>query len=68
MATATCPECDESIRRDYRPRLGLRFVCPHCGTVVEVTGTHPLELDWAYDDDEQESSLEDVWRRGFASA
>ena len=67
---ANCPECDRGIKLGRRPRQGQKFLCPHCSTAIEVIGVVPLEFDWAYDEDdeESESSLEDVWSRKPESA
>lgn len=61
MAKATCPECDGCMRLGRQLRLGQRYLCPHCCTVIEVSSVLPLELDWAYAYDESEGSLLDVW-------
>lgn len=70
MAKAICPECDGGIGLGRRLRLGQRVLCPHCCTVIEVISVLPLELDWAYeyDEDESEGSLEDVWSRKLGIA
>jgi lysine biosynthesis protein LysW len=48
MPSAYCPDCDEKIVLN-NPRVGQKLLCPHCDTEVEVIGTDPLDLDWAYD-------------------
>lgn len=69
MAKATCPGCEGGIRLERRLRMGQRFLCPHCCTVIEVISVAPLELDWAYDStDEEEVSFEDVWSKRLGSA
>jgi hypothetical protein len=68
MANAFCPECDGGISSGHRHRLGQRFLCPHCRTVLEVISVRPLEVDWAYDEDGSEDSLEDVWNRKLEPA
>jgi hypothetical protein len=65
---ANCPECDRGIKPRRRLRQGQRFRCLHCNTAIEVISVVPLEFDWAYDDEESESSLEDVWSRKLESA
>ena len=65
---ANCPECDRGIKPGRRPRQGQRFQCPHCSTAIEVISVAPVEFDWAYDDEESESSLQDVWSRKLESA
>ena len=52
---ATCPECDAEIEVDeFDVDKGDLISCPDCGTNLEVTGTSPIELDLADDDDEDE--------------
>ena len=52
MAVATCAECDEEIEVSDRTRVGQRVVCPNCGARLEVVSSNPLELDPAYDEEE----------------
>lgn len=63
MAIATCVECDEEIEISERARLGQKVMCSSCGASLEVVNTGPLELDWAYedDDDEEEWELDDEY-------
>ena len=53
---AFCPDCDEEIEfTQVRPKLGLKFTCPHCETYLEVVNLNPLTLSWddgAYEDDD----------------
>jgi hypothetical protein len=39
--------------------LGQRARCPKCGARLEVVGTVPVELDWAFD-----APLDQSWRMG----
>jgi len=34
--------------------MGKRVVCPVCHTELEVVWLDPVELDWPYDDDEDD--------------
>lgn len=52
MAVIACIECDEEIAIEGRARLGQQITCLSCGAQLEVVSTNPLELDWAYDDDD----------------
>lgn len=54
MAVATCAECDEEIEVSDRARIGQRVVCPNCGARLEVVSSNPLELDPAYDEEEED--------------
>lgn len=56
---AVCPDCGETITSKGSVRLGQEVVCPHCDAELEVVGTDPLELDWAYDDHDDEEDDED---------
>jgi hypothetical protein len=42
------PTCDHTLRGVIR--IGLRVLCPNCEADLEVTDTHPVELDWVNDD------------------
>ena len=53
MASAYCPDCDEKIVFNPHARVGQKLVCPHCDADLEVLSTDPLELDWAYDWDDE---------------
>jgi alpha-aminoadipate carrier protein LysW len=55
MASAYCPDCDESIHV-RNPRVGQKLFCPHCDAELEVISVDPLDLDWAYD-----SSYDEDW-------
>ena len=65
MAIAFCPDCEEPIHLNVRPRVGQRINCRSCGAELEVIETSPLELDWAYDgpvdDWEDGDDEDDVW-------
>ena len=52
MPYALCPGCDEEI---YVPvaRVGAKVTCRACKDELEVVGVNPVELDWAYDEDEE---------------
>ena len=49
MARVYCPDCDGRISLSPSVKLGLKLVCPHCGTELEVISADPLEVDWFYD-------------------
>ena len=55
MATATCPECDAEVEIDeIDADIGDEVSCPECGQNLVVSGTDPVELDFADEDDEEE--------------
>jgi lysine biosynthesis protein LysW len=67
MASATCPECDAEVEvDDVDADVGDEVSCPECGQNLIVSGTDPLELDFADeeeededDDDEDDDDLDD---------
>jgi lysine biosynthesis protein LysW len=54
MTHAFCPECDAKITVGRDPSEGQQVSCPQCGAYLMVVGVSPLELDWAFDDEELE--------------
>lgn len=42
-----CPECEAFLRVSPHIQQGYRVRCNNCHTMLEVTGTNPLELDVA---------------------
>ena len=60
MAMATCIECDEEIEINGRPRLAQKVICPNCSAALEVASLNPLELDWAYEDDDDDWDDDDL--------
>ena len=64
MAIATCPECDAEVEVDeVDTDVGDEVSCPECGQNLVVSGTEPVELDFAdEDDDDAELDEEDEER------
>lgn len=58
MPTTHCIECEEAIELEGRARIGQKVSCAHCGAVLEVVSTDPIELDWA-DDEDWEDEMEE---------
>ncbi|MGA9193294.1 MAG: hypothetical protein WBZ24_16330 [Anaerolineales bacterium] len=54
MAQGYCPDCDSDIKLGSDPRKGQKVTCPNCGAYLEIVGLSPIELDWAFDDDDDE--------------
>jgi lysine biosynthesis protein LysW len=50
MARAYCPDCDERIVFNPTPGIGKRLICPHCDADLEVISVDPVELDWVYEE------------------
>ena len=59
VVTATCPDCGEKITLRGAVRIGQDVICPNCEAELEVIETDPVELDWAYDDDNDYEDEED---------
>jgi len=51
---AFCPECTGSITFKRTPWLGEKVTCRHCDTALEVVDLHPIELDWAFDESDDD--------------
>jgi lysine biosynthesis protein LysW len=47
------------MRLAEKPKLGEKITCPECGEVLEVVELNPVELDWAFDDDEYYDDYDD---------
>ena len=62
MPYAECPGCGERVRVPGPPEMGQMVRCDECPEgLLEVVSVSPLELDWAYDeeDSDDEDSDED---------
>jgi ribonuclease E len=60
MATATCPECDAEVEVDeVDADIGDEVSCPECGQNLVVSGTEPIELDFADEDEEDDDESDD---------
>jgi lysine biosynthesis protein LysW len=58
MAIAVCPSCEGEIKITQQVKLEQKIRCPYCFEDLEVIETNPIELDWAFDDEEE---WEDAW-------
>jgi len=57
---ATCPECDAEVDVDeVDADVGDEVSCPDCGQNLIVSGTDPIELDFATDEDEDDDDDDD---------
>jgi uncharacterized paraquat-inducible protein A len=54
MSTTECPNCDMLIDVRSPIRLGDMVKCSVCSESLVVIWTDPLELDWPYDDEDDE--------------
>lgn len=59
MAVAICPSCGEDIKLAGRSKIGQKVTCPYCDAWLEVIEVDPVELDWVYDEEEEEDFDED---------
>jgi lysine biosynthesis protein LysW len=59
---AKCPTCGEMIRRQAVPKLGQRLRCDECDDELEVVRVDPFEVEWVFDDwDDDEPDEDDDW-------
>lgn len=58
MAESYCPDCDTIIPLGSQPRLHQNVSCSSCGAYLQVVGLSPIELDWAFED---EDAMEDEY-------
>lgn len=55
MSMAICPACDAEVEVDeVDADVGDELSCPECGENLVVSGTEPIELDFADDEDEED--------------
>lgn len=55
MYKARCPNCGSTVRLEQKPELESLVFCPECDETLEVVSVNPLRLDWAYDDEDDDS-------------
>lgn len=53
VMVAECPDCETTIRFHRPLRLGQIVICPECEADLEVRQLNPLELYWAFEDDDE---------------
>lgn len=56
---AECPECENNITLKGEIEWGQKVKCPHCSTDLEVINTTPVELDWVFEDYDDEYEYDD---------
>jgi lysine biosynthesis protein LysW len=59
MPKTQCPNCEDSINFSNQPRIGQKLTCPHCGEVLEVLDLDPIELDFVYEEYEDDYGDQD---------
>jgi len=58
MAEGFCPDCDSTVDLGSTPKRGQTVTCGTCSAYLQVISVSPVELDWAYDDDEADTEYE----------
>lgn len=53
MTRGSCPECDAEVNVGKGTKIGQKVTCHSCGAFLEVVETSPIELDWAFDEEEE---------------
>jgi lysine biosynthesis protein LysW len=56
---ADCPSCDYKINFGGQARMGQRLTCPSCRVELEVIWLDPVELDFIYDDEDEDFDEDD---------
>ena len=56
-----CLDCGAELALIGAIDLGQQVTCPECGTVMEVVGLDPIEVDWVYDEPAYEQAEEENW-------
>ena len=54
-----CLDCGAEITLIGQITVGQQMTCSECGTMLEVIGLDPVEVDWIYDEPEYEEEEED---------
>ena len=55
MALGHCPECETELKLGNSSRKGQKLTCPSCGASLEVVVLSPIELDWTFDEEEEDA-------------
>ena len=67
MNAVNCPICQGRITLSAKVEFLDRVTCPSCDALLEVIGTSPLELDWIYyDENDQSMSKQHSKNAGYA--
>ncbi|MFN0139778.1 MAG: hypothetical protein ACKVQW_06790 [Pyrinomonadaceae bacterium] len=59
MPTANCPECSEEVFVDAESEQGDKVTCDECGSILEIVGLDPMELDLMADPDDDQAPERD---------
>jgi lysine biosynthesis protein LysW len=61
MSIAVCPSCGDDVRVPGNPKIGQKVSCPYCDAALEVIELDPVELDWAYEEEDWDEDWEEGW-------
>ena len=61
VVRADCPDCGARITVPSPVRIGQQVLCPNCDAELEVIDTNPVELDWVYEDEENDEDEDEDW-------
>jgi lysine biosynthesis protein LysW len=50
----SCPECDSRINVGDKPHEGQKVTCQNCWAYLHIIGLSPIELDWIYEEEDEE--------------
>ncbi len=67
MAVAFCPECGQGVQLGAQPQEGQRVTCGECGAELEVISVRPLELDWVYNEPDEDWDFEEEREEDWSS-
>ena len=56
-----CLECGEETSITGELRTGKHVMCLDCGTWMEVISLDPVEVDWIYEEPEDEDTVAGRW-------
>ena len=59
--TVACLDCERPIELTFQPVEGQIITCPHCDAELEVINTRPLELDFYYEDQDDDDGEDEEW-------
>ena len=54
QSSAVCSDCGEKVPLKGKIVVGRLVMCPNCEAELEVVETIPVELDFVYEDEEDE--------------
>lgn len=61
MPRGICPECEAEVQVDEDADKGDTVECSDCGTLLEVVGLDPIELDVTMEEEDEFEDDEEDW-------